>query len=563
MVVAAVQARAEGGFAPQLPRDDIHVVRRNDTLWDIAREHGVSLSQLLAANPQIRNPHQIRPGQEINIPERQAARPERYTVRPDDTLSAIGDRFNVDWRILAQLNRLRDPDAIRPGQRLQIPPEAPAAPEPAQAPARRPPTSPTAAPGQVQAPPPVGQTGDVGGGGWIDPTGGGLRGRDGGGDGSFGASRRRRSGAGVHQGADYLATPGQDVRAPVSAALVREAAPGRPGLRGVVLRTDDGYEVKVFYINPNRALIGRRVDAGDVIGTAQDIQPSYGRNVPNHVHVEVRLNGGPPINPATLIGRTAAPAPNTAPAASPTPVETPAAPEGRYSPENLRLGANERYREAILEASQRTDMTPQTVAAIIDAEAAKGRDGVWNANSAAPTTSARGLTQFLAGTWRDEATRAGSLLNQEAKALGHVDARNRIVQGREDELLALRFNPRLSILTGADHAKHNIAELERAGLVETRDPAALAKYAYLAHHEGVGGAAKFLQGDMSYVRRSTFEANVTSAAERRCLLDRNGGDVGQAYREWLIGYVDVKLDVGRFMVDRQGVNPPSLQTLSR
>lgn len=44
---------------------------------------------------------------------------------------------------------------------------------------------------------------------WANPTGGDVRGCDSRGCGEFGASR----GARVHDGADYVATPGQDVAA--------------------------------------------------------------------------------------------------------------------------------------------------------------------------------------------------------------------------------------------------------------------------------------------------------------------------------------------------------------
>ena len=57
--------------APKVPasqRQGEHTVVSGDTLWAIARKHGVSLQELIAANPQIANPDLIYPGDQINLP---------------------------------------------------------------------------------------------------------------------------------------------------------------------------------------------------------------------------------------------------------------------------------------------------------------------------------------------------------------------------------------------------------------------------------------------------------------------------------------------------------------
>jgi len=46
----------------------IYLVKKGDTLWGIAKRYGVSLTALIAANPQIKNPNLIYPGDEVNIP---------------------------------------------------------------------------------------------------------------------------------------------------------------------------------------------------------------------------------------------------------------------------------------------------------------------------------------------------------------------------------------------------------------------------------------------------------------------------------------------------------------
>jgi hypothetical protein len=45
-----------------------HIVKRGDTLFSIAEEHGLTLNEILAANPQIANPNLIIVGQEVLIP---------------------------------------------------------------------------------------------------------------------------------------------------------------------------------------------------------------------------------------------------------------------------------------------------------------------------------------------------------------------------------------------------------------------------------------------------------------------------------------------------------------
>ncbi len=57
------------GQALVIPNNETRrTVRRGDTLYSIARGHGVSLQRLIAANPQISNPNRIYPGQMVSIP---------------------------------------------------------------------------------------------------------------------------------------------------------------------------------------------------------------------------------------------------------------------------------------------------------------------------------------------------------------------------------------------------------------------------------------------------------------------------------------------------------------
>ncbi len=59
MLVLPMQVLAAGGT---------HTVAPGDTMWKIAVRYQIGYSELLKANPQIRNPVLIYPGQKINIP---------------------------------------------------------------------------------------------------------------------------------------------------------------------------------------------------------------------------------------------------------------------------------------------------------------------------------------------------------------------------------------------------------------------------------------------------------------------------------------------------------------
>ncbi len=118
MTVAAIgnTANASGAGPPQG-----YVVKPGDTLSGIAAAHGVSLQALETANPQILHPNLIRPGQHLTLPsphEDAPATPRTYTVEAGDTLTGVASRLGVDWRTLAQVNHLSDPNLIRVGQEL-------------------------------------------------------------------------------------------------------------------------------------------------------------------------------------------------------------------------------------------------------------------------------------------------------------------------------------------------------------------------------------------------------------------------------------------------------------
>jgi LysM repeat protein len=531
------------------PGANVHVVQRGETLSEIAAQNGTNAQRLADING-IANPDRIQVGQHIRLP---APESTTHVVKPGETLSAIASASGTSVAAIAALNQIANPDRIHPGQRLELGgtvaatharPQAPAtAARPVEA---RPQTEGVPQPGaasikaaDVAAARAAGHSSIGRCYAWVKTA---LQKSGAVSDYIPGIAAKDAGPALEQRGfVNILNRPGAEIRsaydAPKGAVLVYGAAPGATDRNAkyghIEIRTDSGFASDYASANART-------------GAAANGLTGRGRTL---IGVYVKPDAGAPAASAASPANTVA-----------TPQTNGTQAGGAYAAGNLSLGANAQYRDAILEASNRTGMTPQTVAAIIDAEASKV-GGVWQANAKAGTSSATGLTQFLTGTWIGEATRGGSLLNQEAKSLGLVDARNQVVD--RTALLQARNDPRLSVLAGADYARHNLTALRASGHISAdASPAAIAKYAYIAHHEGLGGARGFLNGEMGYLRPGTFEANVP-ARQRADYLDAAGGDKGNAYRNWLSDYIDRNIDVTRFMGDAQGVSVPQVRSLYR
>jgi LysM repeat protein len=100
-----------------------HVVRKGETLAGIAARYHVSVKEIAAAN-HIRDPNLIVIGDRLTIPGRPSSasgHSPAYHVRRGDTLDQIARRFGSSVSRLTSANRLRNPNVILIGQRLVIP----------------------------------------------------------------------------------------------------------------------------------------------------------------------------------------------------------------------------------------------------------------------------------------------------------------------------------------------------------------------------------------------------------------------------------------------------------
>lgn len=94
-----------------------YVVQWGDTLASIASYYGVSVSDLLAANPGVWSPSVIYAGQALNIP----SAPLYHTVCAGETLKSIAAWYGTTVYSLQSLNpEIYDVNLIYPGQVIRV-----------------------------------------------------------------------------------------------------------------------------------------------------------------------------------------------------------------------------------------------------------------------------------------------------------------------------------------------------------------------------------------------------------------------------------------------------------
>jgi LysM repeat protein len=125
----------------------IHVVHANDTLYSIAQDNEVSLSDLVAANPSLLGGSEYTPlqiGWQLQLPgcavpgaeptvaavegeisptpaTQEEGFPKTHIVQPGETIFAIGRLYGVSPDAIIAANNLANPNMIQPGDTLIIP----------------------------------------------------------------------------------------------------------------------------------------------------------------------------------------------------------------------------------------------------------------------------------------------------------------------------------------------------------------------------------------------------------------------------------------------------------
>jgi len=103
----------------------IHIVKQGDSLYSIAQKYGVSLEDVLKANPDISNPDAIDVGMKVKIPTRPKSTfgvIHQHIVQQGDTLWKLSKAWGIQLTDLIKANpQLKNPNALLTGEVVNIP----------------------------------------------------------------------------------------------------------------------------------------------------------------------------------------------------------------------------------------------------------------------------------------------------------------------------------------------------------------------------------------------------------------------------------------------------------
>lgn len=97
----------------------IHVVQKGETLWTIARQHGISVDELVRLN-ELSDPNRIVVGQKLVIREGEA---RVHIVQKGETLTSIAKMYGLSVQELLALNDLANPNLLQIGQQIVVSPK--------------------------------------------------------------------------------------------------------------------------------------------------------------------------------------------------------------------------------------------------------------------------------------------------------------------------------------------------------------------------------------------------------------------------------------------------------
>lgn len=107
----------------------IHIVKKGDTLYELSKKYGVPFEKIVDANPQLVDPNKLDIGIKIKIPTEPVPVPggtapiiHKHTVKQGDSLWKLSKAWGVSLKELIDANpQLKNPNALLVGEVVNIP----------------------------------------------------------------------------------------------------------------------------------------------------------------------------------------------------------------------------------------------------------------------------------------------------------------------------------------------------------------------------------------------------------------------------------------------------------
>ncbi|MFC7678108.1 LysM peptidoglycan-binding domain-containing protein [Paenibacillus sp. GCM10028914] len=107
----------------------IHIVKKGDSLYELSKKYGVPLAKIVDANPQLVDPNKLDIGMKIKIPIEPVPVPEgskpiihKHIVKQGDSLWKLSKAWGVSLKEIIDANpQLKNPNALLVGEVVNIP----------------------------------------------------------------------------------------------------------------------------------------------------------------------------------------------------------------------------------------------------------------------------------------------------------------------------------------------------------------------------------------------------------------------------------------------------------
>ncbi|GIP30097.1 hypothetical protein J23TS9_52270 [Paenibacillus sp. J23TS9] len=106
----------------------IHIVKNGDTLYELSKKYDIPLQKIIDANPQISDPNQLQIGQKVKIPAVPVQVPSndqiihKHVVKQGDSLWKLSKAWGVSLKEMIDANpQLKNPNALLVGEVVNIP----------------------------------------------------------------------------------------------------------------------------------------------------------------------------------------------------------------------------------------------------------------------------------------------------------------------------------------------------------------------------------------------------------------------------------------------------------